>query len=123
MGRYITGDIKRKLWFGIQPSNAADRFGIIGTQPEELYYWFELEDLPKVEKELESIKKTIGQKNLDKLTTFFQACTIYNDEILEKAGILDIWNKHKQNYADYELGTSIRDCIKEKGSCEFIAEL
>ena len=28
MGRYITGDIERKLWFAVQSSNAADRFGV-----------------------------------------------------------------------------------------------
>ena len=30
MGRYYTGDIEGKFWFGIQSSNSADRFGVIG---------------------------------------------------------------------------------------------
>ena len=44
MGRYITGDIERKLWFAVQNSNAADRFGVTGYEPAYLEYQFEQDD-------------------------------------------------------------------------------
>ena len=33
MGRWYSGDVEGKFWFGIQDSNAADRFGVTGHQP------------------------------------------------------------------------------------------
>ena len=60
MGRYYNGDIEGKFWFAVQDSSAADRFGVIGNQPQELYYYFSEEDLPKVEKEIKNIKNTLG---------------------------------------------------------------
>ena len=44
MGRYITGDIERKLWFGVQSSTAADRFGVQSSEPAYLEYYFDKED-------------------------------------------------------------------------------
>lgn len=41
MGRYYSGDIEGKCWFGIQDSDAADRFGVTGTTPEYLEYHFQ----------------------------------------------------------------------------------
>ena len=38
MGRYYSGDIEGKFAFGIQSSDAADRFGVIGQPPEYLQY-------------------------------------------------------------------------------------
>ena len=37
MGRWCSGSIDHKFWVGIQSSDAADRFGVTGHQPEELY--------------------------------------------------------------------------------------
>ena len=34
MGRYYSGDIEGKFWFALQSSDAADRFGVVGTQPK-----------------------------------------------------------------------------------------
>ena len=123
MGRYINGDIERKLWFAVQSSDAADRFGVEGVQPKKLYYNFETEDLEKVEEELKNIENKIGLENIEKLRNFFENTNAYNDYILNEAGIFEIFEQHKKDYADYELGKEIRDCIIEKGSCEFTAEL
>ena len=123
MGRYINGDIDRKLWFAVQSSNAADRFGVEGFQPEELYYNFETEDLEKVKDELKNIENKIGLENIEKLRNFFENTNVYNNDMLNEAGISEIWNQHKEDYADYELGKEIRDCIVEKGSSQFTAEL
>ena len=43
MGRWYSGSIEGKFWFAIQDSNAADRFGVVGHQPEELYYNFDID--------------------------------------------------------------------------------
>ena len=36
MGRNISGDINHRFWPTVQNSNAADRFGVTGVQPQEL---------------------------------------------------------------------------------------
>ena len=123
MGRYISGDIERKLWFAVQSSDAADRFGVTGVQSEELYYYFETKDLETIEEELKNIEDTISLENIEKLRNFFENINGYNDKTLNEAGLFNIWEKHKRDYADYELGKEIRDCIIKNGSCEFTAEL
>ena len=123
MGRYISGDIERKLWFAVQSSNAADRFGVTGYEPAYLEYQFEQEDLKKVQEELSTIKNTIGEDNLSKLDKFFEEVNGYNDQIMIEHNILDIWNKYKVDYADYLLGKDIERSIIETGQCYFNAEL
>ena len=123
MGRYTSGDLEFKFWFAIQPSNAADRFGVTGVQPEELYYYFDRGNLEDVEEELKVIKNQLG-KHRDKMKEFFKIRGSYSDEDL--ANYLGI-TEHKAKellsaYADYELGMKIRKCILENGQCEFTAE-
>ena len=123
MGRYINGDIKFKFWFAVQSSDAADRFGVTGVQPQELYYYFDEENLIDVEEELKVIKKRLGAYRA-KMDKFFKSNQWYTDEDLVKhLGI----SRHKvesllKDYADYELGMKIRECILENGQCEFTAE-
>ena len=123
MGRYYSGDIEGKFWFAVQSSDAADRFGVYGTAPNTLEYFYDMDDLPDVEKELQKIKKIIGKDNLKKIDEFFTSNNAYNDKMLEDAGILDIWITHKKDYADYTLGLKIKNCLKRHGSCGFTAEL
>ena len=123
MGRYITGDIETKLWFGVQSSDAADRFGVTGVQPSELYYYFDEENLIDVEAELEAIVDKIGIFNITQIHNFMESAESYNDQILARHGLLELWNTHQVDYADYVLGIKIRDCIKATGRCEFTAEL
>jgi hypothetical protein len=124
MGRYYSGDIEGKFWFGVQSSDAADRFGVEGVPPEtELVYSYDEDDLPSVEEEIASIISTIGEDNIAKLDAFFDEVNGYNDDILKEHGISDIFEKHISDYADLRLGIKIRDCIKEQGYCSFNAEL
>ena len=53
------GDIEGKFWFAVQPSDAADRFGVYGNQPNYLEYDFTEDNLEEVEEELEKYKRTI----------------------------------------------------------------
>lgn len=123
MGRYITGDIERKLWFAVQNSNAADRFGVTSYKPAYLEYQFEQDDLSKVQEELKAIENSIGEDNLKKLDSFFDKVNGYNDQIMMEYNILDIWNKYNIDYADYLLGKDIEKCIIETGQCHFNAEI
>jgi hypothetical protein len=118
MGRYFQGDIQGKFWFALQSSNCADRFGVMGYQPDVLNYYFSEDDLEGVEEEIANIETKLGDK-LKIIDDFFETRGGYNDDDLEKAGI----SKHElSEYADLGMGKKIRDCIKENGQCEFEAE-
>jgi hypothetical protein len=119
MGRYYSGDIEGKFWFALQSSNAADRFGVIGQQPDELQYFFSEDDLEAVEEEIKNIEESLGEKKqiIDK---FFEDNNGWNDEGLKEAGIS---KEELSEYADLGLGIKIRDCIKDFGTCSFDAEL
>ena len=124
MGRYYSGDIEGKFWFAVQNSDAADRFGVTGVEPSELYYYFDEGNLDDVEAELKVIKKQLGTYRT-KMNKFFKSNQWYTDEDLVKH--LDIpedkVKKLLKDYADYELGMQIRECILVNGCCEFTAEL
>ncbi len=124
IGRYISGDIEAKLWFAVQPSDAADRFGVTGYQPETLEYWFGEEHLESVEDEINSIIESLG-KYKDLLDKFFNEKYSYNYEQLSDHLQVDEKETKKllKEYTDLELGIKIRDCIKENGGCSFSAEL
>jgi hypothetical protein len=119
MGRYYSGDIEGKFWFALQSSNAADRFGVTGVQPDELQYFFHEEHLVEIEEEILNIEHSLGEKKqiLDK---FFEEKNGYTDEDIQKLGIS---RDELSDYADLGLGIKIRDCVKEFGTCSFDAEL
>jgi hypothetical protein len=119
MGRYYSGDIDGKFWFGVQSSDAADRFGVIGEPPNYLTYNFSEEDLECVEGEIKNIEESLGDKKKI-LADFFASVTGYNDSDIEALGVS---KDDLVDYADLGLGIKIRDCIKENGSCQFEAEL
>jgi hypothetical protein len=119
MGRYYSGDIDGKFWFAVQPSNSADRFGVIGHVPEYIEYNFYEEDKQGVEEELKRIEKALGDQ-LQLMEDFFSNHGSYSDDKLTENGI-DM--SKIGEYADYKLGQKILDCINENGYCEFTAEL
>ena len=127
MGRYISGDIEDKCWFGIQPSEFADRFGKCGEYPQtELDYTYTKEDLPKIEHELKQIEKKLGEyliifKNLHLEDG-------YNIEDVRKHCGLNVFQEDKlrdliAEYADYLFGIKLRDFLKENEVCCFSVEL
>ena len=120
MGRYYSGDINGKFWFGVQSSGAASRFGGTESEPRFIEYYFDKEDdLESVEAEIKDIETTLGDK-LKVIEDFFSKNDSYNDEMLEKIGIS---KEDLSDYADLGLGIQIRDCIKDRGYCSFNAEL
>jgi len=130
MGRYYSGDIEGKFWVGVQSSDAADRFGVDGEYPSYLEYSFDADDLESVEEELQVIKNTLGE-NLTILDKFFEINNGYNEDMIIE--YYKIEHKKKitsyriqellSDYADYQLGLEIRDCLKKQGSCYFTAEV
>ena len=119
MGRYYSGDIEGKFWFAVQSSVAADRFGVSHHEPNYVEYYYEEEDLEGVEKEIQVIEETLGDK-FQLIENFFAEKQSYNDDELTEAGIS---RDDLSEYADLHLGKKIRDCIKENGECQFTAEL
>lgn len=124
MGRYYSGDIEGKFWFGIQSSNDADFFGVEGMRPDRLNYYFEKEDLNKVEKGIKICLEKLGEFK-EKLDNFFKEKDSYNDkQIVDE---LLIKEEEVQNllewYARLHLGEQIKKCLEEHGECSFEAEL
>lgn len=123
MGRYYNGDIEGKFWFGVQSSDDADFFGVEGCEPNYLEYYFEKDDLSKINKGIKECLKKLG-KYKKKIDEFFKINDSYNDEMLSdylkveesKAKELLEW------YARLELGLKIQKCVKETDSCQFEAE-
>ena len=124
MGRWCSGSIDHKFWFAVQSSDAADRFGVTGHQPEELYYYFDEESLPGIKQELKDIRDKLGN-NLILLHKFFEENDSYSDEkVAEYLNVEpDAIQKILKDYADYELGLKIADAVETTGQCEFTAEL
>ena len=123
MGRNISGDINHRFWPTVQNSDAADRFGVTGHQPEELYYYFDQDDLPDIYQELSNIRDKLGN-NLVLLHKFFEENDSYADEkIAEYLNVEpNAIQKILKDYADYELGLKIAEAVQTTGQCEFTAE-
>lgn len=115
MGRYYSGDIDGKFWFGVQSSDAADRFGVTGEQPPILNYYFEEDNLDSVCEEIKNIEESLG----DKIKVIESFDNGYTSKMLLDANISE---QDLSEYADLLLGRKIRDCIQEQGYCEFQAE-
>jgi len=124
MGRYFSGDIEGKFWFAVQASDAADRFGVTGTSPNYLNYYFNTNNLQSIRDEIGVILKNLGEYR-NKLDEFFDKKCYYNNKELQEYLKVDE-NKLRyllSEYADLHLGEKILKCVEENGSCEFEAEL
>ena len=130
MGRYYEGDILGKFWFAVQSSHAPARFGGQEYEPSYINYYFGEEQLDEVKTELERIEEILGE-DLKRLEHFFDNNNGYNNQ-----KIIDWYKNHFNEticdeevkdmlveYADYELGKKIANCIKEEGQCNMNCEL
>lgn len=121
MGRYYTGDIQGKFWFGVQSSDDGEFFGAKENQNRINYY---VDDLEQVQAGLKECRKQLrGYKR--SLDTFFKLNNGYNDEILTKhLGVTPQKTEELLTwYARLILGLKIEKCVKKQGYCEFEAEL
>lgn len=119
MGRYYSGDIEGKFWFGLQSSDAATRFGGEMYEPQYVEFHFEEDDLEGIESEVERIEKALGDK-VKTIKDFLEVNNSYRDEDLEAIGIS---RADLSEYADLELGIKIRNQVRDFGECNFNAEI
>jgi hypothetical protein len=124
MGRYYSGDIEGKFWFGVQSSDDASFFGGTIEEPSEINYHFNTRnDMKKVFKGLEECRKKLGA-NKELLDKFFKKNDSYNYQMFkDELG----WDEkeareHLEWYARLDLGEKIYNCLKEKDECSFSAE-
>lgn len=129
MGRYYSGDIEGKFWFGVQSSHDADFFGVEG-EAHHISYYFDEDNLADVEEGIQRCLEVL-EDNKEILDTFFDKNNAYNDQML----IEDFFKNHGKTvttndvremlkwYARLGLGKKIFECIKENGECNFEAEL
>lgn len=128
MGRYYSGDIDGKFAFGIQSSDAADRFGVIGQPPEYLQYNYSKDDLKTLQEELKNIEDAFGAHK-SALKIYFDLYKTQDDaplsfqSYLKEGGLPELTKEQLSEYYDYVLGRKILDCIQETGYCSFDAEL
>jgi len=122
MGRYYSGDIEGKFWFGVQASTDADFFGVNGNEPNYIEYYFDKDNLEDIKKGIRICREKLGD-NKEKLDKFFEANFSYNNTILkEHIGVSNPQNLLEW-YARLELGERILKCVEEQGECSFTAEL
>ena len=119
MGRYYSGDIDGKFWFGVQSSDCASRFGGMMSQPQYVEFAFTEDDIPSVELEMKSIRENLGNK-YELLVDFFKEDRGYTDEQLLAIGISE---EDLSEFADYGMGDKILTCLKDNAYCNFNAEL
>ena len=128
MGRYYSGDIEGKFWFGVQSSDDAEFFGGFASEPNEIDYTFTEDDLRTIDQGIAKCLVQLGD-NKAKLEAFFKENATYNDaQVGDHLGLPhDDYDKAARGvlewYARLELGEKILACVKERGECAFTAEL
>ena len=139
MGRYYSGDIEGKFWFGVQSSNDAIHFGGTFTyiyeegepldedcegEAIEMHFHFGKEDVNSIKEGIEECVEKLGN-HLEGLENFFAEAQSYNDEMLAKHLGVSVVTVQEllRYYARLQLGLKIENCVGENGECNFEAEL
>lgn len=125
MGRYYSGDINGKFWFGIQSSNDSEFFG--GHIDEShTPYMFDEDDMDDVKNGIQKCKESLGvyHKPIHVFFSTGDGKDGYNDEMVMKALNVDLGTARSLLvwYARLQLGGKIYKCLKEQGYCYFDAE-
>ena len=122
MGRYYSGDIEGKFWFGVQPSDVAESFGAVEQEKYLIDYVVYREHLDQTHKRMNELVSKMC-KTKQKLDDFFSKNDSYNDQKLLENGI-DF--KYIPMYADWTFGKKILDFFEQNPDedyCGFSAEL
>jgi hypothetical protein len=148
MGRYYSGDIEGKFWFGVQSSDDASSLGgfpeyvygdedVDGDEEERyeedaigLLYRFGPEQEEDLSEAIYKCKKELGEF-IEKLDKFFEENDSYNDSNLALAlgvdGSLGVDESKVRfllvYYARLKFGEKIQNCLNENGQCNFTADL
>jgi len=138
MGRYYeetdNHSFEGKFWFGIQNSNASERFGGSYYEPNHINYTYNEDDLEKVSEELDAIEEWIESQGVsvddNNLNSIRQSDTQSYDAVQTKwvEPIWDLANDTQDKtlsseLADYELGCKIEWTIKRYGHMNLECEL
>jgi hypothetical protein len=116
MGRYYSGDIEGKFWFGLQSSNCGERFG--ATESTQIINYY-CDDLKMVKTELKAIRLKLENK-LKILNKFFKENKTYSNDKISELGI----NRNElADYADYLFGLKLKKMIIKQGYCSYEAEI
>ncbi len=133
MGRYYTGDIEGKFWFGIQSSDDAEFFGAYEAEPNFTDY-----NIPndckdeKVKEGIEECLKELGDWK-ERLDQFFEQTSHYSNDMIikywkdkhDEVINTDAIERQMEWYARLNLGRKIQKFFEENPNddCYFTAEL
>lgn len=132
MGRYYSGDIEGKFWFGVQSSDDANHFGGVEVEVEDeesedvmsMDYFFEKDDLEDINAGIQECLDGLGE-NKKKIDDYFETRPSYNDD--QMANDLEMTKEElRENleiYARLRLGNQIKECVERTGQCNFTADL
>ena len=126
MGRYYSGDIEGKFWFGVQASDDANYFGIHGEDGDDgnsLLYLFDKDNLPDIIEGMNNCAMKLG-KEKEIIDKFFKDNEGYTTGLLAVylAKSEEEVKELLKQYARLELGEKILECVLKNGKCEFEAE-
>jgi len=113
MGRYYSGDIEGKFWFGIQASDDSEFFGM---EPSHSFidYYIDESDMDLIENGI-----------MTKINKFFSGKHSYSNKQLSE--VLNVNEEATHDllvwYARLELGKKIHKQVLKDGSCYMSAEL
>ena len=119
MGRYYNGDVNGKFMFGVQGSDAHERFGAKTEYTNYINYIVYRDSYAEICAELDSINK----QSIKKVEKMFNERSGYNDEIKKEFGVSA---KDLSEYADYEIGMQLKEFFDDNpdyDECRFDAEL
>lgn len=123
MGRYYSGDIEGKFWFGIQASDDSEFFGM---EPSHSFidYYIDESDMDLIENGIKQCKTQLSG-HLTKMNKFFSGKHAYNEKHLSE--VLNVNEEATHDllvwYARLELGKKIHKQVLRDGSCYMSAEL
>jgi hypothetical protein len=123
MGRYYSGDIEGKFWFGIQASDDSEFFGM---EPSHSFidYYIDESDMDIIEQGLKKCKTQL-RGHLTKMDKFFGGKHSYSEKHLSE--VLNVNEEATHDllvwYARLQLGKKIHKQVLQDGSCYMSAEL
>lgn len=130
MGRYYSGDIEGKFWFGVQSSDDPEFFGMKEQDRQYIDYFIDEEDLDEIKDGLRCCLEKLRHDHA-KLSKFFEQTNGYNEQMIvdwyknqygQEVGVQEVYAKLEW-YARYGLGKKIYRRVKEQGYCGIEAEL
>tara|TARA_R100000734_G_C3297957_1_gene88929 strand:- start:614 stop:994 length:381 start_codon:yes stop_codon:yes gene_type:complete len=126
MGRYYSGDVEGKWWFGVQSSNTPIKFG-----GQETFIDYTICNDGTFKRQVEQLKQDLGDK-LEWLQQFFDENNGYNDAMLmefmmkknpryDKSEL----SRDLENFADYEFAMQVKQHFEDTGEdyCNVSSEL